>query len=199
MRALSAQVAAARRRRRAVAAPRSPLMRARSSHVAALCLALGAAAVARADERYDHRGAVGVLVGSGGEWLNAASGPGLALQGFRLDVDLGGTYAIGDNGNELMLLGRAIFGGPSLEGSLILGYRGYFGQDEVKTFFDAGVAGHLMPELAVGPRLGFGVQYEFSPLVGAYAGIGGQVALGQTLRFDFELCLGLQVRTYILE
>lgn len=163
------------------------------------CLALCAAPAARADERFDHRGALGVLVGGGGEWMNAASGPGLGIQGLRVDVNLGGTWAIGVDGNELLVLARAIIGGPVLEGSLVLGYRGYFGQEQVKTYFDVGVAGHLMPELAVGPRLGFGVQYELSPIAGVYAGLAGQVGLGGTLRFDLELCLGLQLRTYLLE
>jgi len=163
-----------------------------------LCLALCVPGAAAADERFDHRGAVGLLVGGGGEYLSITV-PGAQVSGPRFDLDLGGTFAIGDDGNELLLLTRAILGGPRLQGALILGYRGYFGTDQVKTYFDLGAAGHLMPEISAGPRVGFGVQLELSSLVGLYAGIAAQLALGTLLRFDGELCLGLQVRTYILE
>ncbi|MHB8873380.1 MAG: hypothetical protein ACYC8T_06805 [Myxococcaceae bacterium] len=154
------------------------------------------AGTALADERYDHRGAVGLLLGATGEFMSTAN-PGV-VQGLRLGADLGGTWAVGYSGNELMLLGRAAFGGPRVEGSVTFGYRGYFGQDRVKTFVDLGAAVHF-PLVAVGPRVGFGVQYELSPIVGVYAGLAAQVGLGQALRFDGELCLGLQLRSYLLE
>lgn len=149
-------------------------------------------------ERFDHRGAIGLLVGPGLQFKESASPPDPRDGGFRALIDLGGTYAIGVDGNELLLAGRVGLGGP-LESTLYGGYRGYFGLERVKTFFDLDLALHFTPKLVAGPRVGFGVQYELSPVVGVFAGAALQFGLGQAIRFDAELVSGLQLRTYVLE
>jgi hypothetical protein len=69
----------------------------------------------------------------------------------------------------------------------------------VKTFFDLNAVVHLAPALTLGPRIGFGVQYELSPLFGVYAGLAAQIGFGQAIRFDGELIGGIQLRSYLLE
>ncbi len=160
--------------------------------------ALGIAPASRADERFDHRGSIGLLVGAGGEYGSAAIGQGV-VQGFRLDGDLGATLAVGVDGNEVLALARGTFLGPRPDWSLTLGYRGYFGQERLKTFFDLGAALHSMSALSAGPRLGFGLQYELSPVAGFYAGIAAQIGFGQAIRFDGEVVAGLQLRSYLFE
>lgn len=150
-------------------------------------------------ERYDHRGAVGLLVGTGLEHTQSAAGGRFLENGLRLDADLGLTVAVGHDGNELKAFGRASLGGSAVDWSMAAGYRGYFGDGRFKTFFDLDGAAHLAPAFVLGPRVGFGAQLELSPLVGLYAGLAAQLGFGAVLRFDAELVLGLQLRSYLLE
>ena len=152
---------------------------------------------ALADERFDHRGAVGLLVGAGLEHYDVVGGVGGG--GLLLDADLGATYAVGYNGNELTLLLRGGFLGPHLDAMIAFGYRGYFGRERIKTFVDFGLSAHSMPLVTLGPRVGFGVQYELSEVVGFYFGTAAQLGFSSVIRFDAELLAGVQIRSYLLE
>jgi hypothetical protein len=159
-----------------------------------LCVVLVAAA-ARADPRFDHRGSLGLLAGATFENKTQIDD-----SGWRYGPDLGGTLAVGVNGNEVTAWLRAGFGGKAPDWSLTGGYRGYFGYERVKTFFDLGAAVHLTPSLSVGPRVGFGVQFELTQLVGVYLGLAGQIGFGPaSLRMDGELISGFQIRSYVFE
>lgn len=156
--------------------------------------------IAGAGERFDHRGAVGLLIGSGLEHKSAGTVDAQPDHGFRLLGDLGLTLPIGVDGNELAFFGRGELGGPRIDLSLAGGYRGYFAADErVKTFLDLQLTAHMSPGFTVGPRIGFGGQYEISQVAGIYAALGAQLGFGTTLRFGVELVLGLQLRSYLLE
>ncbi|MFZ5468388.1 MAG: hypothetical protein ACOZIN_03030 [Myxococcota bacterium] len=168
-----------------------------------VCFAAAALVVAvpvMAQERFDHRGALGVLLGGGLEHKSSGVIGAIPDSGVRGDVDLGLTFPVGHDGNELAFWARGTLGGPSLDLSLTGGYRGYFAEDErVKTFFDLDAALHAGSAFTIGPRMGFGAMYELSSVVGLYTGLGAQVGFGSTLRFDFELLLGVQLRTYLFE
>ncbi|MBI3183900.1 MAG: hypothetical protein HYZ28_17320 [Myxococcales bacterium] len=142
---------------------------------------------------------MGLLLAGGVEHKESAISGRIFESGQRADVDLGGTIAIGHDGNELKAFGRASLGGPSIDWSLAAGYRGYFGHGRFKTFFDLDAAAHLTPQLTFGPRVGFGLQYELSPLAGIFTGLAAQLGFGGALRFDAELIVGLQFRSYLLE
>ena len=175
----------------------SPRPAARFAALALLC----AAGLSRADVRYDHAGAIGLLVGGLGEY-KAAINPVGALppdSGFRLGPELGATLAIGHDGNELKLVARGTFLGPTPDVSALFGYRNYFGRDQWKTFFDLDVAGHFTPHITVGARFGIGVQWDWLPIAGTYVTLAGQIGFGQALRFSGELALGFQFRTYVLD
>lgn len=149
------------------------------------------------DERYDHRGAVGLLFGSGGAGVSLGATP--AIFGLRWTQELGGTYAIDVNGNELVLALRgSITPEPRIYG-LSGGYRGYFGYERVKTFIDLQVAAYVSPTFLIGPRVGAGVQFELSPLVGVFAGGAVNLGFGNGLLLSGELLAGLQLRSYLLE
>jgi hypothetical protein len=169
-----------------------------SSSYAALALAVLLPLGAAAQMRLDHRGSVGLLIGSGLEVQEAVSGT-VREGGTRALLDLGGTIAVGHEGNELMALARAGFGGPSINWTAIGGYRGYFGVDAWKTFFDLGIAAHFTRAFTLGPRVGFGVQYELGSLAGAYVGGAAQLSGGNGFRFSGELIAGFQFRSYLLE
>jgi hypothetical protein len=150
------------------------------------------------DERYDHRGAVGLLFGSGGAGVSlGATTP--SLFGLRWTQELGGTYAIDVNGNELVLVLRgSIVPEPRIYG-LAGGYRGYFGYQRVKTFIDLQVAAYVSPTFLIGPRVGAGVQFELSPIAGLFVGGAVNLGFGNGLLLSGELIAGLQLRSYLLE
>lgn len=108
------------------------------------------------------------------------------------------TAAIGENGNELKLVVEAARP-SSPEWATYAGYRGYFGQERFKTFFDLDLAVDVHPRFAAGPRLAFGLQYELHPLVGVFAGLAARVGIGSPTRFAASAFAGLQLRTYLLE
>ncbi|MBX5480364.1 MAG: hypothetical protein IRZ16_00745 [Myxococcaceae bacterium] len=152
-----------------------------------------------AAERFDHRGAVGLLLGGGLEWKEGVAFDSQTDIGLRIPIDVGATYAIGYDGNELMAFGRVSLLGARVDTSFACGYRGYFGEDRFKTFFDLGLQAHFTPRITAGARVGMGVQYELSPLIGTYTGLASQIGFGNGLRFDAELLVGIQLRSYLLE
>jgi len=155
-------------------------------------------ALARADERFDHRGAVGLLLGGGGEF-RFNTGPNVDERGLRGVLDLGGTWAIGYNGNELLGWVRAA---PSASGwgwSAVAGYRGYYGYERLRTFVDLDLAAQFRPLLTAGVRVGAGVQYEITSNVGVFVGVGLQLGGGNGVVLSGEVISGLQLRSYLLE
>ncbi len=175
---------------------------------------------AHADERYDHRGAIGLLVGLSGEYKAAATLSGGGDEGWRLGPELGATFAVGGDGNELKAALRALFLGikngcsdngscAPLDLALFLGYRGYFDLGQWKTFFDIDAAQHLVPRFdgssaktqlyTIGPRVAIGVQLDFLPTAGSFLMLEAQIGFGDGLRYGAALVLGFQLRSYLLE
>lgn len=163
--------------------------------VVALALALAAANSALGQE-FTHRGALGLTVAGGAEYLMTA-GTGVALNGFLSPLELGATWSLTDH-TELLAAGRLSVPGPKYGGSLYAGIRNSRGE-RVKTFFDLALAVHVAPLWTAGLRLGLGVQVELLPVLGAFAVAGVQGGGGAGLRLSFELLIGLQFRSYLLE
>ena len=86
-----------------------------------------------------------------------------------------------------------------LEWSVFGGYRGYFGQERLKTFFDLDLAFDVRPNFTAGPRLAFGAQYELHSLVGVFAGLDARLGIGSPSRFSAGVFAGIQIRSYLLE
>ncbi len=162
--------------------------------VLALALAPG---VAVAQERWDHRGALGLTVAAGGDARNAVAPSLVADNGWRGDLEVGATLSFTDK-TELRAAGRLALFGPALGGAALVGLRNSYGE-RLKTFFDLDALVHVAPVFTVGPRLGFGLQFEILPVLGAYAQLAGHLGFGAGLRLGFELLLGVQLRSYLLE
>lgn len=159
------------------------------------------AGVAAGEERYDHRGALGLTVATGVEALTAVSITQTGERGGRLPLEVGGTLWLSDH-NELRLAGRLAPGLvpiTTLAGSFFAGIRNSIGYAQWKTFFDLELAVHVAPFFAIGARAAFGVQYDFLPIMGVYAQLGGQLAGATSLRLSGEVVVGLQFRTYLFE
>lgn len=165
-----------------------------------LLASLGLASLARAGDRYDHRGSLGLTVAAGGEFVSFIGPRGGSESAGRVPLELGGTWSITDR-TELRLAGRVSVSpiGRPLAGAIFAGIRNVRGLEQWKTFFDLDLAVHVAPALIVGARAAFGVQYDFLPVMGVYAQVGGQLGGGAGLRLSFEGLVGLQFRTYVLE
>lgn len=165
-----------------------------------LAVTLLGAGVCLAIEENDHRGSLGLTIAAGGEISTAVSTTS-AERGVRIPLELGGTLAISSH-NELRVAARLSPGIPPLTTlglSFYAGLRNTYGLGLWKTFFDVELAGHVTPFLAFGVRGGFGVQFDFLPIMGAYAQLGAQIGGATSLRLSFEVLVGVQFRTYVFD
>lgn len=159
-------------------------------------IALGAGPSFAQEPSWGHRGALGLTVAGGGEFVTAL-GSGTSDRGFRAPLELGGTLSLTEH-TELRIAGRVAPPGPHPGWSVYAGIRNSRGE-RLKTFFDLDLAAHLAPLWSLGLRLGLGVQYELLPVLGAFAVAGVQGGGGGGLRLSFELLIGLQFRTYLFQ
>lgn len=152
---------------------------------------------ALAQARYDHRGSIGATVGAGVEVL-ASGGRISSDNGVRMPTEIAGTFSVTDHTEARAAIRLALFG-PQLAWSAYAGVRSSFGYEKWKTFFDLDFAAHIAPNWALGARVAVGLQYDFLPVMGVFSTLGGQLGGGSGLRLSFELMVGLQFRTYVLE
>ncbi|HZJ54087.1 MAG TPA: hypothetical protein VFD38_08105 [Myxococcaceae bacterium] len=151
------------------------------------------------EERFDHRGALGFLVGGGIDFKREVKSGGETEEGRRGVLETLLTFPLGLSGNEWTVGARTGFGGPSVDVALAGGLRAYFGEERFKTYLTAELAIHVAPNVTAGPRLGFGIQYELLPVFGLYLGGAAEVTAGQGIRIAGAVVGGLQIRTYIFE
>jgi hypothetical protein len=165
-----------------------------------LLFALGISSSALAVERWDHRGSLGLFFRggfAGAARVSVAAGSDLQP---KLPLDLGTSWGFSAEGNELHLYARLFLSQPPPHGGAIaLGYRGYFGDDRVKTFVDLDGMVHVAPAFNVGPRLSFGAMYELAPIVGVSLGVGAYFGGGSTFLFVADAIVGLQFRSYLFD
>ena len=155
--------------------------------------------LASAAERYDHRGAIGFLLGPGIAFQDQVVSGHLTEQATWLAFMVGGTFAIGNEGNELKILTQAFRLTEGGTWAVSAGYRGYFGQEQLKTFFDLDARANVAPTFAIGPRLGLGVQYELLPTLGVFAAVAAHAGAGHGVVFVAEAFVGILLRSYLLE
>jgi hypothetical protein len=163
---------------------------------AAALAALLLAGSAGAEERFDHQGAL-FAIAAPGVGLSLASSTS-SVNGVRWVALAGGGAALGNEQLEAVVLGRVTGRNGALEVAGLAGLRTTFGDERWKTFADFQLAVPIVPQLMAGPRFGIGVQYEVSPVAGAFCGAAVQVGLGAGLVFAADLACGLQLRTYVL-
>ena len=191
-------------KRRATYRSQGPRIAANRAHCIArpgllLCAALCISQIANASDRYDHRGAIGFLLGPGIAFQDRVASGQVTERTSWLAFMVGGTFAIGNEGNELKVLSQAFRLTEGAVWAVSAGYRGYFGQEQVKTFFDLDARADVAPTFAIGPRLGLGVQYELLPTLGVFAAVAAHVGAGNGVVFGAEAFVGIQIRSYLLE
>lgn len=173
------------------------MIAARVLAVAALSVPLASAAL---EPRYDHRDTHGPFVeGLFAHDTVVRSGEASASS-WRPAARVAWGFDVTGEGDEL-LVGASIalrsLDDPARE-RVLLGvdarYRGYFGTEGLKTFFDLGVWAPLRSRLAAGPLVGLGVAYDFSRSAGAYLGATFATAFGQARIASLGVAAGAQLR-----
>lgn len=157
-------------------------------------------------DRLDHRGAVGLGVALGFEAQGTSTDPGpdgshlnYAIHDEGMVLRLLPALAVGDNGNELQLDLRLFQSLAHTGFSGGVGYRGYFGRDEAKTFFEFGVRADTRPAWALSGTVGIGFMYELDQLWGLMASGEIAVGYGSHLRYAAAVFAGVQLRSYVLD
>jgi len=177
----------------------------RPSRALAVAAALGACLLSspglarEGAERYDHQGSLCAVLAPGAAWATSSSDVAVPAVGARWSALLGGGLAVDDDGRELLLLVRASGRGTAADVAALVGFRSYFGGERLRTFADLQLAVSLWPMPLAGPRIGAGVQYELSPVAGAFCAASMLLGFGPALLFAGDLSCGLQLRSYLLQ
>jgi hypothetical protein len=172
---------------------------ARRAAALAAALALPAAAAAL-EPRFDHRDTHGPFA-EVSFWHDTVAKAGSAtVSAWRPSARIAWGFDVSGVGDDLIVGATAAlrsFDDPE-RGRVLLAldarYRGYFGTDELKTFFDLGAWAPLRSRLAVGPLAGLGLAYDFSRWSGVYATGTFATAFGQARVASFGAAVGGQIR-----
>ncbi|HEX9052398.1 MAG TPA: hypothetical protein VF841_17860 [Anaeromyxobacter sp.] len=163
-------------------------------------LAAAPAGAAALEPRFDHRDTLGpfaelVLV------HDAVARPGQPTASWsHTAVRAGWGFAVSGDGDEILLGGAMSLGWPDDPGrtrvlaSADARYRGYFGSEQLKTFFDVGLWVPFRSRLAVGPLVGIGTVWDFSRGAGIYAAASFSTALGEARIASLAISAGAQLR-----
>jgi len=168
--------------------------------VVALAALLAPGAAAALEPRFDHRDQQGAVLGFAYLRDSASrAGQGTAVD-LRPALRLGYSFDALGEGNELIVSATARLGGwsdPARDRTLLAldaRYRGYFGTEELKTFFDAGVWTQLKSRFAVGPVVGLGLAYDPTRAWGVFAELEVATGFGAERVFSAGGSVGVQIR-----
>lgn len=148
--------------------------------------------------RLDHRGALGIILGGGISFQETVLKYGVAEEGRSPLLQAEVTFPLGVGGNEWTLAVSTAFNSP-VTVAVAGGIRAYFGDEAWKTFVTVEGTLHVTPAVSAGPRVGFGVQWDFSQVAGAFIQVAVEATAGQGIRFGASALAGFQFRTYIFE
>lgn len=171
----------------------------RHALAAAAVAALLPAAGAALEPRFDHRDAQGPVL----ELLfdyDSLTASGRSTNAWRPALRAGwGADVTGDGGELIVSADLALrsWSDPGARRVLLstsARYRGYFGTEEWKTFFEAGLWTPLRSRFGVGPLVGLGVVHDFSQDTGVFAGAEFATAFGDGRIVSVAGLAGLQLR-----
>ena len=176
----------------------APLRRARP--LAAAVALVAATPAAALEPRFDHRDTHGPFAESLLSYDAVARPGATTATGWRTRLHAGWGFDVSGEGDDL-LFGAAV-AVPWLHDpdrmKLLLDvdarYRGYFGTEQLKTFFDVGAWAPLVSRLAIGPLVGIGVAWDYGRSGGVYAGASFATAFGQARIASLSVSAGAQFR-----
>ncbi len=170
---------------------------------AALALALAAltapAGAAALEPSYGHEDAHGPVL----ELLalhDTVVADGVTTNAWRPALRAGWSLDVTGSGGELVVsadVALRSWDDPDrtrIQASASARYRGYFGTEEWKSWFEAGLWLPVASRVAVGPLVGVGLMYDFSDEAGVFAGAEFATAFGGARVVTFGGVAGLQWR-----
>ena len=169
----------------------------------ALALAALAAAPARAtalEPRFDHRDTHGPFAELALVHDAVARPSEPTATWSHPAVRAGWGFDVSGDGDELLFGGAVSSSWPDDPGrthvlaSLDARYRGYFGSEQLKTFFDVGLWVPVRSRLAAGPLVGIGAIWDFSRGAGVYAAAAFSTAFGEARIASLWISAGAQLR-----
>jgi hypothetical protein len=163
-------------------------------------LALAPALAAALEPRFDHRDTHGVSVEGLFAHDTVARSGSASASSWRPAPRLAWGLAVSGEGDEVLVgatLALRSLDDPERTRVIVAAdarYRGYFGTEQVKTFFDVGLWVPVRSPLAVGPLVGVGVAYDFTRAFGAYLAGSFATAFGQARIASLGVSAGAQFR-----
>jgi hypothetical protein len=151
------------------------------------------------EPRYDHRDAHGPVV----EILTSYDTvvvSGVTTDAWRPALRAGWGVDVTGEGGELVVsadLALREWSDPGRDHVLLSAsarYRSYFGTEEWKTWFEAGLWLPILSRPGAGPLVGLGAIHDFSQDLGVFAGGEFATAFGEGRTVSFAVVAGLQVR-----
>jgi hypothetical protein len=167
--------------------------------VLALTAALLPAAAGALEPRFDHRDAHGPVT----ELLlvhDTLLVSGRTTNAWRPALRFGWGFDVTGEGSELVVSADAAlrsWSDPQDDHVLLSAtarYRTYFGTEEWKTYFEAGLWAPILSQVAIGPMVGIGVVRDFSQDWGVFAGATFASAIGEARVVSFGAVTGFQLR-----
>lgn len=165
----------------------------------ALAAALLPAAGGALEPRYDHTDSHGPVLALAGAH-DALGAGGRTFEAWRPALRAGWSVDVVGDGSEVIVCAdvslrswrdpdrRAVHLSTSAR------YRGYFGTEQWKTYFEAGAWAPLRSRFGVGPVIGLGVVHDFSQDMGVFAGAEFASAFGDGRVISFAGMAGWQFR-----
>ena len=169
---------------------------------AALALVPGLAAAL--EPRFDHRDTHGPSAEALLAHDTVARPGSSSASSWRSGLRLAWGLEVSGEGDEVLVGASLALGSPDdpERTRVVLAadarYRGYFGSEQAKTFFDVGVWVPVRSRLAVGPLVGIGVAYDFSRAFGVHLAGSFATAFGEARIASFGVSAGAQLRFELL-
>jgi hypothetical protein len=168
---------------------------------AALLAAAVVAPVAGAalEPRFDHRDTHGPVLEMLGARDTISMSGHESASSWRPALRAGWGFDVSGEGSELIVSAElALTSSDPAEDRVLAAasarYRGYFGTEELKTFFEVGAYVPIQDRLAAGPLVGLGVIYDFSRRGGIFAATEFATAIGEARIFTLAFLGGVQYR-----
>ena len=165
----------------------------------ALAVATAPATAAALEPSYGHEDAHGPMI----ELLvlhDTVVANGVTTNAWRPALRAGWSLDVTGSGGELVVAADvALRSWDDPERGRVLAsvsarYRGYFGTEEWKSWFEAGIWVPVASRVAVGPLVGVGLMYDFSDAAGVFAGAEFATAVGDGRVVSFGGVAGFQLR-----
>jgi hypothetical protein len=152
------------------------------------------------EPRFDHRDTHGPFLEALRAHDTVARSGEATASSWRNAVRAGWGFDASGEGDELLFGATLALSWPDdpdrtrVLAALDARYRGYFGTEQLKTFFDVGLWVPVRDMLAAGPLVGLGLAWDFGRRSGVYAAAAFATAFGEARIASLSVSAGAQLR-----